>query len=134
MDLSVVFSPEGRLSKVSTADFVAWLRAELSSLEDKSAALGRLVALLKPGRDVGLADLPARFEKLDEIIRSDLRPAPEHLLLDEAGEFDREATARGLSTAGQLDPFDPHLPGVDRTSWSIRGASTAMPSGRVRKN
>ncbi len=105
VDLSVVFSPEGRLAKVSTAEFVAWVRAESSALENKSSTLGRLVALLKPGRDVGLAELPSRFAKFDEIIRSDLRPASELLLLDEVGEFDCEATARGLSTAEQLDPL-----------------------------
>ncbi len=105
VDLSAVFSPDGRLSKVSATDFVAWLGSELSKLETKAATFGRLVALLKPDRDVELSNLPARFAKLNRIIGSNLRPAPKYLMLDEAGEFDFQTTIQGLKTAEQLDPF-----------------------------
>ena len=105
IDLGAVFSPEGRLSRITTSDLAGWLNDRLCSLEARSVETGRLVALLKPGRDVPLADLPSRLQALDEIVRSSPRVTADYLVLIDDVEMDREATEEGMRAAEKLDPL-----------------------------
>jgi very-short-patch-repair endonuclease len=104
-DLRTVFGSDSKLSRISTADFAKWIGEELSRLEKRFATMDRLGALIKPGRDVSLADLPSRVQSLDALRQANSRQPADDLVLREDGELDWEQTTEGLRAAEQFDPL-----------------------------
>jgi very-short-patch-repair endonuclease len=109
-DLGVVFNSDGRLARISTAEFAKWIDHEILRTSERLVGIDKICSLIQSGQDISLSELPARLES----IRA-LRPAIHSFstgsfVLGHDGEIDRERTLDGIRESEKFDVLTRHVP------------------------